>query len=84
MIGVGATGAAATAGAKTAAAGISAKAAGFYTLTHAETGMTMLGSTAGEGSQRQSIFPNLQLLEIIKSWSIHQVIAKLQFLNISK
>ena len=47
LIGGGATGAAATAGAATAAAGIGAKAAGFYTLTHAATGMTMLGSTAG-------------------------------------
>ena len=47
LIGGGATGAAATAGAATAAAGIGAKAAGFYTLTHAATGMTMRGSTAG-------------------------------------
>ena len=84
MIGGGTTGAAATAGAKTVAAGISAKATGFYTLTHAATAMTMLRSTAGEGSQRQSTLPNLQLLELMKSWSINQVIAKLQFLNTSK
>jgi hypothetical protein len=34
-------------GAGTAAAGLGAQAAGFYTLTHAVTGLTMLGSTAG-------------------------------------
>lgn len=44
--GVGA-GAAASTGASVAAAGIGAKVAGFYTLTHAVTGATMLGSTAG-------------------------------------
>lgn len=35
------------AGTATAAAGVGAKAAGFYTLTNAVTGATMLGSTAG-------------------------------------
>ena len=44
------TGAIGTAGAGVAAAGIGAKAAGFYTLTHAVTGATMLGSTAGGAS----------------------------------
>ena len=44
--GVGA-GAAATAGAATAAVGLGTQAAGFYTLTNAVTGLTMLGSTAG-------------------------------------
>lgn len=47
LIGSGATGAAATAGGATAAAGLGAKAAGFYTLTNAATGAWMLGSTAG-------------------------------------
>lgn len=37
-------------GAVVAGAGIGAKAAGFYTLTHAATGATMLGSTAGGAS----------------------------------
>lgn len=43
-------GAAATTGGAVAAAGAGAKAAGFYTLTHAVTGATMLGSTAGGAS----------------------------------
>jgi len=47
LIGGAGTGAAATAGTATAAAGLATKAAGFYTLTHAVTGATMLGSTAG-------------------------------------
>jgi hypothetical protein len=38
------------AGAGAAAAGVGAQAAGFYTLTHAVTGLTMLGSTAGGAS----------------------------------
>jgi len=50
LIGGMGAGAAATAGTATAAAGIGAKAAGFYTLTHAVTGATMLGSTAGGAS----------------------------------
>lgn len=41
------TGALGATGAGVAAAGVGAKAAGFYTLTHAVTGATMLGSTAG-------------------------------------
>ena len=41
------SGAVATAGTGVAAVGMGAKAAGFYTLTHAVTGATMLGSTAG-------------------------------------
>ena len=41
------TGGIATAGAGVAAMGVGAKVAGFYTLTHAVTGATMLGSTAG-------------------------------------
>ena len=44
------TGAIGTAGASVATAGVAAKAAGFYTLTHAVTGATMLGSTAGGAS----------------------------------
>ncbi len=44
------TGAEATAGTGVAAVGMGAKAAGFYTLTHAVTGATMLGSTAGGAS----------------------------------
>lgn len=50
LAGSGATGAAATLGGATAAAGMAAKGAGFYTLTHAVTGATMLGSTAGGAS----------------------------------
>ena len=50
LIGGMGAGAAATAGTATAAAGIGAKVAGFYTLTHAVTGATMLGSTAGGAS----------------------------------
>ncbi len=38
------------AGAGTATVGMGANAAGFYTLTHAVTGATMLGSTAGGAS----------------------------------
>lgn len=38
------------AGTGTAALGVGAKAAGFYTLTHATTGATMLGATAGGAS----------------------------------
>ena len=47
LLGGGLTGAGATAAGGVAAAGLGAKAAGFYTLTHAVTGATMLGSTAG-------------------------------------
>lgn len=47
LIGGVGSGALAAAGTATAAAGAGAKAAGFYTLTHAVTGATMLGSTAG-------------------------------------
>lgn len=47
LIGGAGTGAAATAATATAVAGVGAKAAGFYTLTNAITGATMLGSTAG-------------------------------------
>lgn len=47
--GLGAGATAATGGA-IAAVGAGAKAAGFYTLTHAVTGATMLGSTAGGAS----------------------------------
>ena len=50
LIGGAGAGAAATAATATAAAGAGAKAAGFYTLTHAVTGATMLGSTAGGAS----------------------------------
>ena len=50
LIGGAGTGAAATAATATAAAGVGAKAAGFYTFTHAVTGATMLGSTAGGAS----------------------------------
>ena len=49
MGGVG-TGAAVATGGAVAAVGTGAKAAGFYTLTHAVTGATMLGSTAGGAS----------------------------------
>ena len=48
--GAAASSAAATGAAATAAAGAGLKAAGFYTLTHAVTGATMLGSTAGGAS----------------------------------
>lgn len=47
MVGGVVTGSVATGAATTAAAGIGMKAAGFYTLTHAVTGATMLASTAG-------------------------------------
>ena len=50
LIGSLGTGALGTAGAGVAVAGAGAKAAGFYTLTHAVTGATMLGSTAGGAS----------------------------------
>lgn len=50
LIGSLGTGAIGTAGAGVAVAGAGAKAAGFYTLTHAVTGATMLGSTAGGAS----------------------------------
>jgi hypothetical protein len=47
LIGSVGAGVAATAGTATAVVGLGAQAAGFYTLTHAVTGATMLGSTAG-------------------------------------
>ena len=47
LLGGGGSGAVAAGSASVAATGIAAKAAGFYTLTHAVTGATMLGSTAG-------------------------------------
>ena len=50
LIGGATAGVAATAGAGVAGAGVAANAAGFYTLTHAITGATMLGSTAGGAS----------------------------------
>lgn len=50
LIGGGGAGAAAVAAGGAAAAGTAAKAAGFYTLTHAVTGATMLGSAAGGAS----------------------------------
>jgi len=50
LIGSLGTGALGATGAGVAVAGASAKAAGFYTLTHAVTGATMLGSTAGGAS----------------------------------
>jgi len=46
LIGGAGAGAAATAGTGVATIGLGAKVAGFYTLTHAVTGATMLGSTA--------------------------------------
>ena len=49
MGGIG-TGTAVATGGAVAAVGTGAKAAGFYTLTHAVTGATMLGSTAGGAS----------------------------------
>lgn len=50
LIGFSATGVGAIGAGATAAAGIGMKAAGFYTLTHAVTGATMLGSTAAGAS----------------------------------
>lgn len=50
LIGSGASGVVAATSASVAVAGAGAKAAGFYTLTHAVTGATMLGSTAGGAS----------------------------------
>ena len=47
LMGGGASSAVATGGSALAAVGVGAKAAGFYTLTNAITGATMLGSTAG-------------------------------------
>lgn len=44
------TGIVGASGASVAAASAGAKAAGFYTLTHSVTGLTMLGSTAGGAS----------------------------------
>lgn len=50
LIGAGVTGAGATLAGATAAAGAGLKAAGFYTITHAVTGATMLASTVGGAS----------------------------------
>ena len=50
FLGGGATGAVVATGGSVAVAGAAAQAAGFYTLTHAVTGLTMLGSTAGGAS----------------------------------
>lgn len=50
QIGSGWTKSIAAGGGATAAAGIGLKAAGYYTLTHAVTGATMLGSTAAGAS----------------------------------
>lgn len=50
FIGAAPTGAVTTGAAATAAAGVGLKAAGFYTITHAVTGATMLASTAGGAS----------------------------------
>jgi len=50
LVGAGLTGSVATGAGATAAAGVGLKAAGFYTFTHAVTGATMLGSTAGGAS----------------------------------
>ena len=50
LVGAGITGSVATGAGATAAAGIGLKAAGFYTITHAATGATMLASTAGGAS----------------------------------
>lgn len=47
LIGAGTTGVISTGSASLAAVGLSMKAAGFYTLTHAASGATMLASTAG-------------------------------------
>lgn len=50
LIGVGPTAAVAALSSETAAVGAGAIAAGFYTFTHATSGLTMLGSTAGGAS----------------------------------
>jgi hypothetical protein len=50
LIGGGGTGATVATAGGVAVAGTAAKAAGFYTLTHAVTGATMLGSAAGGAS----------------------------------
>ena len=50
LMGGGATGTVAGVSGTAAVVGVGAKAAGFYTLTHAVTGATMLGSTAGGAS----------------------------------
>ena len=50
LIGAGWTGSVATGAGATAVAGVGMKAAGFYAFTHAVTGATMLGSTAGGAS----------------------------------
>ncbi len=50
LLGGGGAGTAAATGGAVAAAGLGAKAAGFYTLTHAVSGATMLGSVAGGAS----------------------------------
>lgn len=50
LIGAGTTGVISTGSASLAAVGLSMKAAGFYTLTHAASGATMLASTAGGAS----------------------------------
>lgn len=50
LVGSGTAGALAAAGSGAAVAGAGAKAAGFYTLVHAGSGLTMLGSTAGGAS----------------------------------
>jgi hypothetical protein len=55
LIGDSGAGAVGTAGAATAVAGTAAKAAGFYTLTHAATGATMLASTAGGVSAASTV-----------------------------
>ena len=50
LVGAGVSGSVATGAGATAAAGVGLKAAGFYTITHAVTGATMLASTAGGAS----------------------------------
>lgn len=50
LIGAGTTGVISTGSASLAAVGLSMKAAGFYTLTHAASSATMLASTAGGAS----------------------------------
>ncbi len=50
LIGAGTTGVISTGSASLAAVGLSMKAAGFYTLTHAASGAAMLASTAGGAS----------------------------------
>lgn len=50
LLGDGGAAAVGTAGAATAAAGTAGQVAGFYTLTHAASGATMLASTAGGAS----------------------------------